>query len=71
MSGTGRFSGNNQQNNQFIVGGVAYRYPTPVNVMSGGSYDPQLYNAYPSGGDAYHHGKHIRIESLLNNCRFD
>ena len=58
MSGAGQFTGNGQQSNRFIVGGVAYQYPTPVNVMSGGQYDSQLYNAYPSGGDASHYGEH-------------
>lgn len=53
-SGGGSYTGNNQQNNRFIVGGVAYQYPTPVNVMSGGSYNPQQYNAYPSGSDGYY-----------------
>lgn len=56
-SGGGSYTGNNQQNNRFIVGGVAYQYPTPVNVMSGGSYNPQEYNAYPPGSDGYYYRK--------------
>lgn len=61
MSGSGQFTGNGQQNNRFVVGGIAYQYPTPVNVMSGGSYDAQAYNAYPSGGDAYSAGESIHV----------
>jgi hypothetical protein len=58
-SGGGSYTGNNQ-NNRFIVGGVAYQYPTPVNVMSGGSYNPQQYNAYPAGSDGYYYRKSIK-----------
>ncbi|CAF0900621.1 unnamed protein product [Adineta ricciae] len=54
-NGGGSYTGNSQNNNRFIVGGVAYQYPTPVNVMSGGSYNPQQYNAYPSGSNAYYY----------------
>ena len=35
------YNNNAQQYNRLIVGGVAYQYPTPVNVMSGGQYNPQ------------------------------
>ncbi|CAF3682515.1 unnamed protein product, partial [Rotaria sp. Silwood1] len=56
------YNNNAQQNNRFIVGGVAYQYPTPVNVMSGGSYNPQQYNAYPSGSGAYYYAN-------MNNMR--
>ncbi|CAF1399689.1 unnamed protein product [Rotaria sordida] len=56
------YPSNAQQYNRFIVGGVAYQYPTPVNVMSGGSYNPQEYNAYPSGAGAYYYAN-------LNNMR--
>ncbi len=58
-SGGGIYTGNSQQSNRFIVGGVAYQYPTPVNVMSGGSYNPQEYNVFPSGSDGYYYGKRI------------
>jgi len=51
-SGAGIYTGNGQENNRLIVGGVAYRYPTPVNVMSGGQYNPQDYNTYLTGSDA-------------------
>ena len=57
LSGAGSYTGNNAQPNRFIVGGVAYQYPTPVNVMSGGSYNPQQYNAYPSGSDGNYYGR--------------
>jgi hypothetical protein len=59
-SGGGSYTGNNQQYNRFYVGGVAYQYPTPVNVMSGGSYNPQQYNAYPPGSDGYYYRKKIK-----------
>ncbi|CAF1152098.1 unnamed protein product [Adineta steineri] len=52
LGGGGSYTGNSQQNNRFIVGGVVYQYPTPVNVMSGGSYDSQQYNAYLGGSDS-------------------
>lgn len=55
--GGGSYTGNSQNSNRFIVGGVAYQYPTPVNVMSGGSYNPREYNAWPSGADAYNYGE--------------
>ncbi|CAF4590624.1 unnamed protein product [Rotaria sp. Silwood2] len=62
------YTNNAQQNNRFIVGGVAYQYPTPVNVMSGGSYNPQQYNAYPSGAGGYYYGKRINFFLRKENC---
>jgi hypothetical protein len=56
-SGGGSYTGNSQYQDRLIIGGVAYRYPTPVNVMSGGSYNPQEYNAYPPGSDGYYYSK--------------
>ncbi|CAF1514466.1 unnamed protein product [Rotaria magnacalcarata] len=61
-NGADIYSNNAQQYNRFVVGGVAYQYPTPVNVMSGGSYNPQQYNAYPSGASGYYY-------SNMNNMR--
>lgn len=58
-NGADIYSNNVQQNNRFVVGGVAYQFPTPVNVMSGGQYNPQQYNVYPSGGNAYYYRKKI------------
>lgn len=59
---------NPQQSNRFVVGGVAYQYPTPVNVMSGGSYNPQEHNAYPSGANAYYYRK--RMKTIVSNKNF-
>jgi hypothetical protein len=56
-TGGGSYTGYSQQNNRLYIGGVAYQYPTPVNVFSGGSYNPQEYNAYPPGSDGYYYGK--------------
>ncbi len=58
-SGGGSYTGNGQQGNRLIVGGVAYQYPTPVNVMSSGQYNPGEYNAYPPGSDGYYYRKKI------------
>ena len=56
-SGGGSYTGNSAQNNRFIVGGVVYQYPTPVNVMSAGSYNPQQYNSYPTAADGSYYRK--------------
>ncbi|CAF3471358.1 unnamed protein product [Rotaria socialis] len=64
-NGADIYSNNAHRYNRFVVGGVAYQYPTPVNVMSGGSYNPQQYNAYPSGasGDYYANMNNMRLPS--------
>lgn len=64
MSGTGQFTGNGVETNRFIAGGSAYRYPTPVNVMSGGSYNPQEYNLYPNGIGSNFYGKIFTLSKI-------
>ncbi len=56
-SGGGSYTGNGQRYNRLIVGGVAYQFPTPVNVMSAGQYNPEEYNAYPPGSDGDYYCK--------------
>ncbi len=58
-SGGGSYTGNGQQGNRFIVGGVAYQYPPAVNVMNSGQYNPQQYNAYLSASDSDYYCKSI------------
>jgi len=69
-NGGGSYTGNNQNQNRFIVGGVVYQFPTPVNVMSGGSYNPQQYNAYPPGSDGHYYRKTILFFLLKTNRYF-
>jgi hypothetical protein len=57
----GRYTGNDQQNNRFIVGGAVYQYPTAVNVINAGSYNPQQYDTYPDGGRDYYSKRIISI----------
>lgn len=58
-SGGGSYTGNLAHNNRLIVGGVVYQYPTPVNVMSAGAYNPQQYNSYPTAADGSYYRKRL------------
>jgi hypothetical protein len=55
----GGYASDGQQNNPLIVGNGAYQYPTPVNVINGGQYNPQQYDTYPDNRRDYY-GKRIR-----------
>ena len=66
ISGGGSYTGNSAHNNRLIVGGVVYQYPTPVNVMSGGSYNPQQYNSYPTAADGSYYRKRKKFD--LTEC---
>ncbi|CAF3744799.1 unnamed protein product [Adineta steineri] len=45
---------NNYGGNGLIFNERVYQYPTPVNVMNGGSYDSQRYDTYPDRNRDYY-----------------
>jgi len=53
-SGSDSHKGNNPLHNTLIVGERGYEYPTPINVMSGGSYNPGQYDTYPDRSRDYY-----------------
>jgi hypothetical protein len=52
--GSDSYMGNNRLQNTLIASERVYQYPTPINVMSGGSYNPGQYDTYPDRSRDYY-----------------